>query len=131
MSCGGEDVEVGHWFGGGFELGADALFGAAAFAHVAVDASVETELVGGVDVDAEVVEGAQRFVVEGEDAFDDEELCWGDEFGLVRHAGVVGEVVDWAIDRFAVGEGANVLGEECVFEGVGVVEVLEGAIFRG
>ena len=69
--------------------------------------------------------------MEGQNAFDDEKLRWGDEFRLVRHAGVVGEVVDWAIDRFAVGEGANVLCEERVFDGVGVVEVFEGAIFRG
>ena len=69
--------------------------------------------------------------MEGEDAFDDEELRWCDEFSLVRHAGVVGEVIDWAVDRFSVGEGANVLSEECVFDGVGVVEVLEGTIFRG
>ena len=70
---GGEDVEVGHGFGGGFELSAYALFGAAAFEHVAVDAAVEADLVGGVDVDAEVIERKQLGVVEGEDAFDDDD----------------------------------------------------------
>lgn len=71
MGGGGDDVEVGHGLGGGFELGADARFGAAALAHVAVDATIEADLVGGVDVDAEVVEVAERLVVEGEDAFYD------------------------------------------------------------
>ena len=39
-----------------------------------------------------------------------------------------GEVVDWALDRVAFGEGVDVLGEEGVFEGVGMVEVLQGAV---
>jgi hypothetical protein len=69
----GDNVQVGHRFGGGVELGADALFGTAAFAHVAIDAAVEADLVWSVDVDAEVEERAQAGVVEGEDAFDDED----------------------------------------------------------
>lgn len=49
-------VEIGHGFGGGFELLADGLFGAASFDHVAVDAALEADFVGRVDVDGEVVE---------------------------------------------------------------------------
>lgn len=41
-----------------------------------------------------------------------------------------GEVVDGAADWGAIGEGVDVLGEEGVFEGVGVVEVLQGALVR-
>jgi len=122
---------MGHGFGGGFELSADALVGAAALAHVAVDAAAETDLVGGVDVDAEVVEVAEGLVVEGEDAFDDEDLGGGDGFGPVGDAGVGGEVVDGALDGAAFGKGVDVLGEEGVFERVGVVEVLEGAVVWG
>ena len=58
MGGGGQDVEVGHGLGGGFELSAYALFGTASFAHVAVDAAIEADLIWSVDVDAEVVEGA-------------------------------------------------------------------------
>ena len=53
--------------------------GAAALADVAVDAAGEADLVGGVDVDGEGVEREELGVVEGEDAFDDDDLCGGDE----------------------------------------------------
>ncbi len=43
---GGEDVLLGHGLGGGPELVAYALLGAAAFAHVAVDAACEADWVG-------------------------------------------------------------------------------------
>jgi hypothetical protein len=75
---GGQDVEVGHGTGGGFELGSDAGFGASAVAHVAIDAALETNLVGGVYVDAEVIEREKLGVVEGEDAFDDDYAGGGD-----------------------------------------------------
>ena len=68
------------------ELGANASFGAAAFAHVAVDAAVEADLIWGVDVDAEVVVSAQGFVVQSEDAFDDEEVGGFDGLGAAGHA---------------------------------------------
>ena len=69
--------------------------------------------------------------MKGEDAFDDEELGGCDELGLVGDTGVVGEVVDGAVDWLAVGERADVFGEESVFDGVGVVEVLESAVVVG
>ena len=52
------------------------FFGAAALAHVAVDAALEADLVGGVDVDAEVVEREKFVVVQREDAFDDDDARW-------------------------------------------------------
>ena len=72
VAGGGEDVFVGHGAGGGVELCEDGFSGAAALADVAVDAAAEAELVGGVDVDAEVVERRELGVVEREDAFDDD-----------------------------------------------------------
>lgn len=42
-----------------------------------------------------------------------------------------GEVVDGAFDGAAFGESVDVLGEEGVLEGVGVVEVLQGAVGGG
>lgn len=119
----GEDVEFSHGFGGGFELGAYAFFGAAAFEHVAVDASGEADVVWGVDVDGEVVEGDEIGVVEGEDAFDDDDGGWGDGIEVVGDAGVGGEVVDGALDGLSAGEGADVLDDEFGLERVGVVEV--------
>jgi hypothetical protein len=128
VSRGGDDVAVGHGSGGGFELLADAGFGTASFAHVAVDAAGEAEVVGGVDIDAEVVEGAERFVVEGEDTFDEEDLSGSDGLGAVGDAGVCGEVVEGTGDGLVIGQGGDVLDEEGVFEGVGMVEVLQGTI---
>jgi 1-acyl-sn-glycerol-3-phosphate acyltransferase len=125
---GGDDVEVRHWLCGGFELSADALFSAASLAHVAIDAAVQADLVGCVDVDAEVVELAQTRVVECEDAFDDEDGREVDGLGAVSDAGVGGEVVDRALDGAPVGEIPDVLDEKGVLERVGVVEVLEGSL---
>ena len=51
-------------------------FGAAALAHVAVDAALQADLVGRVDVDAEVVERKKLVVVQREDAFDDDDARW-------------------------------------------------------
>ena len=124
MGLRGEDVFFGHGAGGGFELVADGLLGAAALAHVAIDAAVEADFVGGVDVDAEVVEGDELGVVEGEDAFDDDDAGRGDGFERVGDAGVAGEIVYRALDGEAFGEGADVGDDELGFEGVGVVEVL-------
>ncbi len=123
MGGGGQDVEVGHGFGGGFELVADGLLGAAALEHVAVDAAVEADLVGGVDVDAEVIEREKLGVVEGEDAFDDDDGGGGDGVEAVGDAGVGFEVVDGAVDRLAGGEAADVFDDELGFERVRVVEV--------
>lgn len=110
---------------------ADGGFGAASFTDVAVDATGEAEVVRGVDVDAEIVESAQAGVVEGEDAFDDEDLGGEYGFGAVGDAGVGGEVVDGAGDGLVGGERGEVLDEQGVFEGVGVVEVLLGAVGGG
>ena len=128
---GGEDVEVSHGFGGGVELLDDGFAGAAALAHVAVDAAHEANVVGGVDVDAEVVERGKFGVVEGEDAFDEDEPGGGDEVEGVGDAGVRGEVVYGAVDGVAGGEGADVLDEELGLEGVGVVEVALAAVVEG
>ena len=54
-----------------------------------------------------------------------------DGFGAVGDAGVGGEIVDGAFDGAVLSEGVDVLDEECVLEGVGVVEVLEGALGWG
>jgi hypothetical protein len=56
VDCGGDYVEVGHRFGGGFELIANGLLGATPLEHVAVDASVEADLVGSVDINTELIE---------------------------------------------------------------------------
>jgi len=123
----GDDVEVGHRFGGGFELGDDGFPGAATLADVSVDAAHEADFVGGVDVDAEVVERGEFGVVEGEDAFDEDVACGDDGFEGVGDAGVGGEVVDGALDGEAECEVADVLDEELGLKGVGVVEVALGA----
>ncbi len=127
----GDDVEVGHGAGCGFELGDDGFFGAAALAHVTVDAALEADFVGGVDVDAEVVERVELGVVEGEDAFDENEFGGGDGLEGFGDAGVGGKVVDGALDGMAGGERADVLDDELGFERVGVVEVVLFAGFEG
>ncbi len=120
---GGQDVEVGHGFGGGVELVADGLLGAAAVAHVAVDAALQADLVGRVDVDGEVEERVELRVVQGEDAFDDDDVGRGDEVEGACDAGVRLEVVDGAVDGLTLGEGADVFDDEFGLERVGVVEV--------
>ena len=80
--------------------------------------------VRGVYVDGQVEEWAQVGVVEGEDAFDDDEGAWVDPVEGAGDAGVGAEVVARALDGVALGEGADVGDEELGFEGVGVVEVL-------
>jgi hypothetical protein len=102
---------------------ADAGFGAAALAHVSVDAALEAEVGGGVDEDADVVKRAEGLVMESEDAFDDHNGGWRDLFEGSGDAGVSGEVVDGALDGAAGGEGADVLDDELGFERVGVIEV--------
>ena len=77
------------------------LFGAAALAHVAVDAALQADLVGRVDVDAEVVEREKLVVVQREDAFDDDDARWHDRLEGVGHAGVAAEVVDGALNGVA------------------------------
>ncbi len=123
VGFGGYDVELGHGPGSGFPLGVNACFGAAAFAHVAVDAAVKADLVGGVDVDGEAVEGQELGVMEGEDTLDDDDAFRGDGFEGFGDAGVGLEVVDGAVDGLARGEAAEVLDEEFAFERVRVIEV--------
>jgi len=83
--------------GGGPELLADTLFGAATLADVAVDAAAEADLVRSLDVDGERIEGQQLWVVEGEDALYDHDGVWGDGVEAVG-ARVGFEVVDRALD---------------------------------
>ncbi len=127
----GQDVLFGHGAGGGFELGADGFFGAAALAHVAIDAAVEADFVGGVDVDAEVVERYEFWVVERENAFDEDDAGGDDGVEDAGDAGVVGEIVTRTLDGVAVAEAVDVLDEELGFQGVGVVEVLLVALVEG
>jgi hypothetical protein len=89
-----------------------------------VDAAGEADVVGCVDVDAEVVKRVECGVVEREDSFDENEATGNDGLEGSGDAGVVGEVVDGAVDGVAGGERADVLYEELACEGVGVVEVL-------
>jgi hypothetical protein len=119
-----QDVEIGHGFCRGIELGADGFFGAAALAHVAVDAAIEADLVGSVDVDAEVVERYQLGVVEREDAFDEDDASRRDGVEGVGDPGVAGEVVHRALNGQALGEGADVFDDEFGFERIRMVEVL-------
>jgi hypothetical protein len=122
------DVEIGHRFCGGFELGADALFCTATFAHIAIDAPVQADLIGRVDVDTEVVEGAQSRIVKGEDALDQKDLRRCDGLGSVRHAGVRGEVVDGTLDAATLGQSFDMFDQKGVFERIRVIEVLERAL---
>jgi len=120
---GRDDVEVGHRLGGGFELGDNGSFRAAAFAHVAIDAALKADFVGGIDVDAEVIERVQLGIVEREDAFDEDKLTGSNRLESTRNAGVRGEVVDGALNGVASCKGADMLNDELGFERVGVVEV--------
>jgi hypothetical protein len=128
MSGGGDDVEIGHGLCRGFELRADRGFGASALAHIAIDSAVEADLVGSIDVDAEVVEGAERRIVKRENTFDDEDFGWHDQFGVVGDAGVGAEVVYRAGDWLVAGECADMFDEQVVLKRVGVIEVLQGAV---
>ncbi len=112
----GNNVEIGHGFGSGFPLGANAPFGAAAFAHVAVDAAVEADLVGSVNVDGKAVERKQFGIVKGEDSFDDDVAAGRNGGGGIGDAAVGSEVVDWALNGLAAGEAADVLDEELGFQ---------------
>jgi hypothetical protein len=69
--------------------------------------------------------------VEREDSFDDEDVSGGDGLGFVGDAGVGGEVVEGARYGFVIGQSVDLFDEEGVFEGVGVVEVLQVAVFVG
>jgi len=93
----GQNVEVGHGFGRGFELVAYGLFGTAALAHVAVDAASEADVMRGFDVDAEVVERDELGEMEREDAFDDDETCGGDVVEVLLVAGVERELGEVAV----------------------------------
>ncbi len=73
----------------------------------------------------------QAGVVEGEDAFDEDNAGGDEGVGAAGDAGVGAEVVDRALDGLAGGEGADVLEDEFGLEGVRVVEVLEVAIVEG
>jgi len=108
---------------GGEELLADGFFGAAAVADVAVDAAAQADLVRGVDVDGEGVERLQLRVVQGEDAFDDDDWFWHDAVEGSGDAGVGLEVVDGASDGFSVREFANVIEDQFGLQRVGVIEV--------
>ena len=83
---------------------ADGFFGAAAFAHVAMDAAGEADVGWGVDVDGEGVEGQQLCVMQCEDAFDEDVLRGSEGLELVGDPGVGGEIVDRALDGFAGGD---------------------------
>jgi hypothetical protein len=120
----GQDVEFGHGAGGGFELGSHRFFRAPALAHVAVDAAVEADLVRSVDVDAEVVERNEIWIVQCEDAFDDDKPGRGDGIKGSQDARVMREVVDGPLDGVTVGQSAEMLDEEFALQRVGVVEVL-------
>ena len=119
----GRDVLVGHGLGGGEELLAHAFGGAAALAHVAVDAAHQADVVRRVDVDGDVVKRQQLLVVQGENAFDDDDLPWLDAGVAAGDAGMRGEIVDGAVDGLTRGERADVLEDQLGFERVGVVEV--------
>ncbi len=109
--------------GGGPELLADTLFGAAALADIACDAAEKADLVWGLHVDGDRIERLQLGVVQGENAFHDDYA--GRRDGVETVGARVGlEVVDGALDGLAVGEFADVFDDEFRFEGVGVVEVL-------
>ena len=109
----------------------DALLGASAFQHVAVDAAAQADLVGGVHVYGEGVEREELCVVQGEDAFDDDDSGGGDGVKGVGDSGVGGEVVDGPLNGLAGGEGAYVGEDELGLERVGVIEVEGGTVFRG
>lgn len=117
--------------GGGPELVADGGFGSAALVDVAVDTAFEADLVGRLDEDGGMILGAEGCVVEGEDAFDDDDGCGGHGVGGVGDAGVGGEVVTRGLDGAAGGEIFYVSDEEFVFERVGMVKVLAGSLFEG
>ena len=105
VGAGRQDVLDGHGESSGFELLADHFGGAAALGDVAVDAAGEADAVGGMDVDGGGVEREELGVVEGEDAFDDDDAGGSDGVGLAGDAGVSFEVVDRALDGQAAGRG--------------------------
>ena len=105
------------------ELRADTFFCAAAFAHVAIDAALQADLVGRVDVDGELVQGQEFGVVQGEDAFNDDDAFRHHGFEGVRYAGVGFEVVHRTLYGAALREIPDVRDEEFAFERIRVVEV--------
>jgi hypothetical protein len=109
--------------GSGPELLADTFFSAATLADVAGDAAEKAELMRGVDVDRQRVEREQLGVMEGEDAFYDDDL-FGVDFVEGAGARVGLEVVDGAVDRLSGGKRTDVVEDEFGFERVGVIEVL-------
>jgi hypothetical protein len=99
------------------------------FAHVAIDAALEADLVGGGYLDAEVIERDELGVMESEDAFYDDYARGCDGVKGSGSAGVGFEIVDGALDGVVGGEGADVLDEELGLEGaegeVGEIAVVE------
>jgi hypothetical protein len=59
-----------------------------------------------------LVEGEGLGVVEGEEAFDEEERDVVDGFGLAGNAGVGGKVIDGTLDGLALSQGLNLNGLE-------------------
>ena len=66
-----------------------------------------------------------------ENAFNEDNAGRVDGLEGVGNAGVTGEVVYRALNGEALSEGADVFDEEGVVEGVGMVEVLQGALGWG
>ena len=114
---------------------ADHLGRAAALCDIALQPPLKADLVGSVDVDAQLVEGQQFGEMEGEDALDEQigagadGLSKGDSVG-VEDAGIRGEVVERALDGFTPGQRGNVGCQEGNLDQRGVVEVLAGALFQ-
>lgn len=108
-------------------LPADGLFGATALVGVAEDAAAEADIERCIHVDAESIHTAKSFVVEREDAFDDDNLRRLYRFRTVRHPGVACKVVYGTINRLTAQQRVEVFDEKRLFEGIGVVEVLLSA----
>src|ERR1700761_9025670 len=121
---GGQDVELGHGLCSGCELCAHAFFGTPPLAHVAIDAAVQADRIGCVDVHAKVEKRDQLVIVERENAFHNDELFRCDGIEGIGNARVDFEIVDRALDGKAVREIPDVLDEELAFKRIRMIEVL-------
>ena len=94
----------------GVDGGLDALKGVSTLCHIALDLPGELDLVGDVEVDAEVDQVVDTVIVEGVKSLDDENLR---RVGLLRRVKQSGDVVvDGLVDRLSRLEGLDLLVHE-------------------
>ncbi len=111
-----EDVEVSHGTDGGLILLAHRGLRAATLADVTMDAPGEADLVRRVDVDRDVVERQELWVVQGEDTLDNHNGTGMDGGECALDARMGAEIIDRPLNRTTLRELSQMSDEELGLE---------------